>query len=152
MTTKTTLTIWFELPMPDPNQTADDFQMAGPHRIRVELPDIVHVKLEGDVQLEHIRAMYSRLDNMPNPNRSYLLRDARRVGEITPKAREFLVKASEQTHVAAVVTFGSSFHARVLLTMVVSAVRVLRPSSPRLVFVKTEQDARAWIEEDRKRR
>lgn len=128
------------------------FRAVGPHRFRIEPPDVVHVKLNGDVELEHIRVLYASVNELPDPSRAYLLRDARRVGEIKPKAREYLAKPGKKNDVAAVVNYGSSFQARVLLSMVMKAVRIFRPSAPRLVFFETESQARAWIEADRGRR
>lgn len=134
------------------DQDKDGFRPVGPHRYRIEPPDVVHVKLDGDVELEHIRILYASVTELPDPSRAYLLRDARRVGEIKPQARAHIARSGRAKDVLAVVNYGSSFHARVLLTMVLKAVRVFRPSAPRLLFFETEEQARAWIASDREKR
>jgi len=143
------------IPFPGMGSTDGDaggFRSIGPHHVWVERPDVLHTRTDGDITGEHVRGLLETLDALPRDRRMYVLRDARRASFPTREARALLVKHLPLDRIAAVVSYGASFQARTLLTMLDHAMRVLRPRSIHFVFVETEAQARAFIETDRTRR
>jgi hypothetical protein len=115
----------------------------------VELPDVLHLRLHGNVELEHFRVFYGALDEIPRPIRVYLLRDAHDGGYVTPEARAYISKHSFLERIAAVVTYGASFQVRTIMTMMSRATRVFHSKEPELAFRDDETSARVWIAKHR---
>jgi hypothetical protein len=127
----------------------DGYWRIGPHRIKFEPPDIIHIVTHGDVDAAHVAAMFDVVNDafrLPTP---YILRDARGGGAPTRAARAFVTKDSRVQRLAGIVSYGASFHVGIASAMVDKALRVLRPDSPRILFFDTCDEARAWIEADR---
>ncbi|MDI1481461.1 hypothetical protein [Polyangium sp. y55x31] len=124
----------------------------GPHLAWVEPPDVLHTRIDGDITREHVKELLDALATFPRARGIYILRDARGSGMPTREAREALVKGLPLDRIAAVISYGASFQARTLLTMLDHAMRVLRPRAARFVFVESEAEARAFIAADRARR
>lgn len=124
----------------------------GPHLAWVEPPDILHTRIDGDITQDHVKELLDALTTFPQSRGIYILRDARGGGIPTREAREALVKGLPLDQIAAVISYGASFQARTLLTMLNHAMRVLRPRAPRFVFAETEAEARTFIAADRARR
>ncbi|MDI1445269.1 hypothetical protein [Polyangium sp. 6x1] len=131
---------------------ASERRSIGPHLAWPEPPDVLHTRVDGDITPAHVRELLDALDTFPRALRIYILRDARRSGLPTREAREALVKDLPLDRIAAIVSYGASFQARTLLTMLDHAMRVLRPRKTRFVFFETEIEARTFIENDRARR
>jgi len=117
----------------------------------VELPDILHLHLNGDVERDHFMAFYGLMNSVLSPVRMYILRDARNGGLVTPDARKYIASNLNVERVAAIVTYGASFHSRTVLTMLSKAMRILNSSVPETAFFETEAEARAWIAAHRPR-
>ncbi len=124
----------------------------GPHRCEIEPPDIAHVHYSGDVSIAHVKQIDTLLLNALQADAVYLLRDARSGGIQSGDTRTFMARKPTISRLIAVVTYGASFHARTITTMTRTASLALTHTGPELVFVETEAEARAWIEDDRRRR
>lgn len=76
------------------------------------------------------------------------------MGLLTPEARRAAATASSTEVRAALrgsAIFGAAFGTRVMMTLLIRAVRVLNPSKLRpLIFAPTEAEARAFIEQCRR--
>ncbi|MDI1431081.1 STAS/SEC14 domain-containing protein [Polyangium sorediatum] len=131
---------------------ASERRSIGPHLVWIEPPDVLHTRIDGDITREHVKELLDALGTFPRAERIYILRDARGGGMPTREAREALIKGLPLDRLAAVVSYGASFQARTLLTMLDHAMRVLRPGKTRFVFFETEAEARAFLEADRTRR
>ncbi len=117
----------------------------GPHRLEYEAPDIVHIHYDGPVEVAHFKAFDAVVTSIPPPTRVYLLRDARKGGFVGPETRKFIAENVDVNRVAASVTYGSSFQAKTVATMMNMALRRLQHGAPDAVFFDTEDEARAWI-------
>jgi hypothetical protein len=131
---------------------ADGFLAVGPHGVRVEPPDVLHLRFCGDITDEHAQRVLEVLDAIPPGPRLYLLRDARRGGAPSSSARARIARDPRIDRFIAVVSYGSAYQHRVIVTLLEHAMRVLRPKTPRFLFFDTEPEARAFIEADRARR
>lgn len=123
----------------------------GPHRLTLELPDIMHVCYDGDVNIEEFKVMDAQVANFPGNGLVYVLRDARRGGQTSLETRAYMARAAKIDRLRAVVSFGATFYARTLVDMSARAIKALRQEGPELVFVDTEEQARLWIAECRAR-
>lgn len=138
--------------MPDPDGEVVATHEVGPHHLEVERPDIVHIRYHGDVTVEHFQAFDAVIDGMSPPEtRIYLLRDGRRGGFALPETRAYMARRARVSRLIAVVTYGTTFLGKTLVTMTNTAIRSLKQEGPDLAFVETEAEARAWIAEHRKR-
>jgi hypothetical protein len=127
----------------------DGYCQIGPHRVKFEPPDIIHIVADGDVDAPHVAAMFDAVDEAFRLGTPYVLRDARRGGAPTRNARAYVTKDNRIQRLAGVVSYGASFHVRIVSTMVDKALQVLRPNSPRILFFDTYEQGRAWIDADR---
>ncbi len=129
---------------------AGTYRQVGPHQVRVELPDVLHIRLGGDVEREHFKVFFDTMEEqITPPTRAYVLRDARNGGLVKRDAREYISKKVDLSRVAAIVTYGASFHTRTVLMMVNKAMRLFTVKVPEIVFFDDEEQARAWIKNHR---
>ena len=124
----------------------------GPHRHRFEPPDIYYSCIHGDVsgpdmltQIHALKAISERVGQSV-----FWLSDVRKMSALTPEARQATAKVSKSTDVRVALRgsaiFGAAFTTRVLVTLMVRAVRALNPDKLRpLAFVETEAEARAFL-------
>jgi hypothetical protein len=119
----------------------------GPHRVTIELPDVLCLRLNGDVELDHVKDFYALINELPAD--VYVLRDDRKSRMSSPQAREFMVKNIPAGKMVALISFGASFQRRTMIRMIAKAVRLLRHATPILEFTSTEAEARAWIDKIR---
>lgn len=128
---------------------ADGVTPLGPHCYWFEPHGVMHLRLEGNVERAHAQGISAALQSLSSPMGAYLLRDARKAGIIEPDAREYISKNLAPGSVIAVVSYGASFHTRIVVTMVARAIRLFKSAAPIMVFRETEAEARAWIESHR---
>jgi SpoIIAA-like len=117
----------------------------GPHRVTIELPDIMHVRYDGDVSIDEFKVMDAFVANFPGNGAVYVLRDARRGGQTSLETRAYMARAARVTRLRAVVSYGSSFRSRTLVDMTQKAIKALRQEGPEVAFFETEEEARLWI-------
>jgi hypothetical protein len=118
----------------------------GPHSVTIEPPDVIYLRVEGDVQVEHMKAFMELLAEFPA--QVHILRDGRTSGVTTTAAREYMMKnlPKGKLSVASYISFGTPFHIRTIITLVTKAVRLLRHDALVVGFTNTEAEARAWID------
>ena len=119
----------------------------GPHRLTLELPDVLYMRLDGDVNVDHMRAFLEVISEFPG--QVHVLRDARKSRSVTAQAREFMLKNMPKGKAASFISFGAPFHARTVISMLAKAIRLLLHDSPIVGFTNTEMEARAWIDKIR---
>jgi hypothetical protein len=127
-------------------------QKVGPHEIVIELPDILHIRYHGDVELEHFKIFDATVLRLSQSVPIYILRDAREGGNPSSETRSYIAKNVDVSRIIALVTYGSSFQARTIATMLNKAMRRLHEETGVSVFFDTESEARVWIDEHRKQR
>lgn len=124
----------------------------GKHRHRFESPDIYYSCIDGDVSGSDMLAQIHALKGISERqgHSIYWLADVRRMGSLTPEARQATAKVSKTTNIRAALRgsaiFGAAFTTRVIVSLMVRAVRALNPDKLRpLAFVETEAEARAFL-------
>ncbi|HRI63013.1 MAG TPA: hypothetical protein PK156_02215, partial [Polyangium sp.] len=113
---------------------------AGPHRVTMELPDVLYLQLEGDVDVEHMKVFLGAVAEFPAE--VHVLRDARKSRLVTASAREYMMKQMPKGKVVSFISFGAPFQARTVITMLARAIRLLNKDSPIVGFTNTEGEAR----------
>lgn len=126
------------------------FRRAGPHLLRIERPDVLFMQLHGQVELEHFLLFHRVMAEIRPPTRIYLLRDARNGGFVTPEARAFISRHEVIDRIEAVVSFGATFQARTVATMMNRAMKSFHTREPDIAFFDDEGSARKWIDNHRK--
>jgi hypothetical protein len=82
----------------------------------------------------------------------YAIADLRRVGSVSGEARKNWTSWFRSYGFVAAACFGASFTTRTVATMIVAAVRAFSGLEPQVIFLSSEDDARAWIEKHRAHR
>lgn len=141
--------VHLEMTMTEPD--LDGFYHIGPHRMRFEPPDTVQMFTNGVIEPEDFEQFFQLAMQLSPDRPIFMLRDARE-GVLGPKTRARIIELAQPSRVGGVVNYGASFHTRVVVTMLLKAVRAFKNATPDVAFVETEQDARAWIEGQRKKR
>jgi hypothetical protein len=124
----------------------------GSHSVRFEEPDIVLIRMCGDVQEEHARVLCDELERLAK-GKGYLLilGDLTELGAMSAKARHVFAEHGPHDSPVATAMFGASFRARVLVNMVITVSRLFKRHRRSYHFVETEAQARACLDEMRRR-
>lgn len=139
------------------NPPTEEWSFFGRHEHRFEPPDLYVSRLDGDVSADDVRVQLDALLALARRagHAMYWLADVRNMGTIAPEGRRAMGAASStevREALAGSATFGAGFSKRVLVSLMARAVRVLHPEKSRpLIFVETEAEARAFLDEQRKR-
>jgi hypothetical protein len=114
------------------------------------------IRREGDVLLSTVRGAFTPEDAaayfhiveqvLAEHGRYFMLIDMSRADTIPAETRRASAEFGKAHPAAGVVVWGSNFAVRVLFTLVVRAISVFRPDAGTLVFVRSEEEARAWVE------
>lgn len=121
----------------------------GRHKVLIELPDVLHIHYDGDVNLDDFKVMDDFVANYPGREFIYVLRDARQGGQTSLETRTYMARFARTRRIRAIVTYGASFQGRMLVDMTRRAIHALKNDGPELAFVASEEEARRWIEKSR---
>lgn len=115
-----------------------------------------HVRLVGVFALEDARELYARSSAFAVRNGySLMLTDLTRSTGISPEARRFVtdqVRGEDRSTVrnlTANANFGASLPVRAVTTLYYSAMKIVSKTEMPMIIVKTEAEARAWLEKRR---
>jgi hypothetical protein len=129
----------------------------GSHMHRFEPPDLYFTRMNGEVSEDDVRTQFEAIRTLSKRTGHNILwlSDVRKMGSFTPEARRVVAEETRKDALAGVrasAAVGASFTTRVLLTLLLRAIRMLRPDKHRpWTFVETEAEARAFLDEQRKR-
>jgi hypothetical protein len=142
----------------NPNrEPGEEWLPLGRQCYRFEPPDIYFVRSRGAVTGEEMRLMLDTVVELAERagRRVFWLCDISGLTSVTPEARKVGVEyGNASDSVEATIILGASFHQRVLANFSIKAEKMLRPSrknAPTVVFVATEGEARALVEEIRRK-
>lgn len=123
----------------------DEWFEIGSHRFRFEPPDVLFMYFNGPVHVAQFHEFYSIAIKLIPERRIYIVRDTRAGGLLDAKTRAAVIKTVDPDRVAAIISYGSSFQLRVVVTMLIKAMHAFKRSAPQAIFVDSEEEARAWI-------
>ena len=125
----------------------------GRHRIHMESPDILCVRVIGDVTEEQAVELLTLSDRCAaERDHQFWLVDVSQLGHIHPGARRTAASWPLSASHWGTVAFGVGFAQRLLARMLLGAGKLLRGEVETVELLSLEEDARRWISEERLRR
>lgn len=122
----------------------------GNHDIAIEEPDLLLVRVTGAVSVRDVEAFCAAvLSVCQGRPRMLFLVDVSGIGEFGSLARRRLAEEMRPVPSRGVVFVGAGFGTRVVLQMLIHAVRLLTGRDNPSAFFDTEAEARAWIQATR---
>lgn len=120
--------------------------------VRFEPPDLCVSAFIGDTDAAEMRHMNEELRRLTEGlDHVFLLLDQTRAGSVTAEARKLGVEGTKGIPVVEAAAFGASFQVRVVITLVVRVLKLLRGEKRELIhFFATEAEARAYLAERRR--
>ena len=137
----------------DPRQDPNNL-VFGKHITYFEEPDIIFMKLSGDVSdaegLELLRRQKAFAEGL---KMVFFLMDGREMAGISPVARRAVAETLKEIPLYGMANFQSSMKARVVAKLVITAINLFRKdaSTNPVVFFSSEQEAREWIDSRREK-
>lgn len=125
----------------------------GRHELELEAPDIVFVRVLGDVsEAEAVELLTTSDRCAAERDHQFWLVDVTQLGHIHPGARRTAANWRLSRSHWGTVAFGAGFMQRLLARMLRGAAMALRGEVETVVLFALEADARAWITQERLRR
>lgn len=127
------------------------WQASGKQRYRVDT-DVVYWETHGDVTADEVNEITDVIVSLQRQRgRAYVICDSTRPSNFTPEARHAMRARYESgTAVPAPsVVVGGGTMQRVLLPLVLRAIRLLGAKPPPVDFVASMADAEAWLQRQR---
>jgi hypothetical protein len=123
----------------------------GPHLVETE-GDVILVRLHGSFTLEHMKHWCQLADQViAEHGQLFTISDFTAGGDFPPDSRRYATNHWQNTvYVRGTAMFGAGLVATVLISMMQRATALLRKHSIPMVSLKTEAEARAWVQEQRK--
>lgn len=132
----------------------DGWHFIGKHAIRFEPPDLILNRPDGDMSVEQHLQVLRFVQSLPQPEKGFFaLINARKGGRVDPEAFKLPeIRHYSQKH-RGVAYFNASFYHRTIIDIFQRVNRLLKfaPTNIPLKIFDTEGEARAWIDEIRKR-
>jgi hypothetical protein len=123
----------------------------GPHLLEVE-GDTIITRPNGPFKLEHLTEFLPHIEKLlAERGRCFTISDFRSSVSFPAETRRHAIEWSKKHVVTGSVMFGTSLTARVTLTLMVRATAILTRRPVPLAVVSTEDEARAWVAERRKK-
>lgn len=120
----------------------------GNHSTWIELPDIVHLKLVGEVGVEEGRAVNeAHLEYARELPHFYYMIDLSELDNIPAVVRKEASATVKMLPLRGTVIYQTPLRARVIAKLLLTAANLFRGGASQnpMDFVDTEEDARAWI-------
>jgi hypothetical protein len=131
----------------DPRQDPNNL-VFGKHITYFEEPDIIFMKLAGDVSdAEGLELLRRQKAFAEGRKMLFFLMDGREMAGISPVARRAVAETLKEIPLYGMANFQSSMKARVVAKLVITAINLFRKdaSTNPVQFFSSEQEAREWI-------
>lgn len=126
-------------------------QYFGKHWMYIE-GDLIQAKYVGVITLADVQAMRS-LDSELVPGRTYyIIADVSEVSGMEAAARKASTEWFARQNIGGCVNFGIGLATRAISAFILSLLRLIHKHNMPTHFVRTEEEARAWVAEQRQRR
>ena len=131
----------------DPRQDPNNL-VFGKHITYFEEPDIIFMKLSGDVSdAEGLELLRRQKAFAEGRKMLFFLMDGREMAGISPGARRAVAETLKEIPLYGMANFQSPMTARVVAKLVITAINLFRKdaSTNPVEFFNSEEEARAWI-------
>ena len=135
----------------DPRQDPNNF-VFGKHITYFEEPDIIFMKLTGDVtDAEGLELLRRQRSFAEGRKMLFFLMDDREMAGISPDARKAVAEMLKEIPLYGMANYQAPMKARVVAKLVITAINLFRKdaSTNPVVFFDSEEEARAWIAQRR---
>lgn len=130
----------------------DDILHFGKHWMRLE-GDILFCKYVGIITVPDVQESMQMLDKrLVKGTTYYILADTSAVTGMEAAARKISTDWYARHDIGCAVNFGAGAVTRAVAALILSLLRLLHKNDLPSHFVKTEEEGRAWIQEQRRRR
>lgn len=115
--------------------------------------DILFCKYVGVITVQDVQAAMLRFDKMLVAGQTYyIIADVAEVTGMEAAARRLSTEWFARHDIGGTVNFGAGAATRAIGALILSLLRLLHKNEMATHFAKTEEDARAWTQEQRLRR
>lgn len=137
----------------DPRQDPNNM-VYGKHVTYFEEPDIIFMKLAGDVNdAEGLELLRRQREFADGRKMVFFLMDDREMAGISPGARKAVAEMLKEIPLFGMANYQAPMKARVVAKLVITAINLFRKdaSTNPVEFFNSEQEAREWIAERREK-
>lgn len=130
----------------------DDKLYSGKHWMRLD-GDILFSKYVGMITARDVQEFMHTLDKVLVPSQTYyIIADVAEVTGMEAAARKIATEWFARYDIGGTVNFGAGPMTRALGALISSLLRLLHRNNMSTHFAKTEEEARAWTQQQRQRR
>lgn len=124
----------------------------GAHRALFLPPDIIRVWWCGVSRQPELNDLFDFAERSVGARRFFVIADFSLATQIEPAARKAASLDPRTKQIAGLAMLGTTFHVRILMTMMQKALEIVSKIPPGLIrFCNSENEAFTWIENERKR-
>ncbi len=125
--------------------------VVGRHSIQIEPPDVLRLKLSGDISERDMRGLTDYVHCMTaHLPYTLVLADVSELGDVPASARRVSADLRRPVPYRGMAFVKASFQTRILMKLVLGAMNQLtRTADNPLAFFDTEEEARAWLRQRR---
>lgn len=122
------------------------------HRLRFISPDIMRVWWNGKCTREEFDQVFEYSEQCMGQRRHFVVADFSRVTTVDPEVRRQASSDERVRRVIGIAMVGTTFHVRVMMTMITKAVEILYGDTRgKMRFFDTDREAFDWITQERER-
>ena len=134
----------------NPELSASDEGRIGPHTNRFVPPDVVYMKVVGDLSDEDGREINRQHTEMgKDVDGLFFVCDISELESVTSATRKEAVEIQKDLALAGAVILKAPLKARIFAKLILTASNLFRAEKMPVVFVDTEEEGWAWIEQQR---
>ncbi|EYF03741.1 STAS/SEC14 domain-containing protein [Chondromyces apiculatus] len=122
----------------------------GAHLVVFEAPDLLVVRFSGVISIDDMQRIVLAAEELTGSQEYRVLYDATYSGSIAPEVRRWMATIKPSPWFRGAVTFGLAFPQRLVASMLMKAIARLKPHKQPLHICATEDEARAWIDGERR--
>lgn len=119
------------------------------HSITLLEPNLLLVRLCGDVSADDVREIHQARLRMSTPGPLFHVLDLSQFGSMGPDARRAAMESAKARPYKGLAVFGANLQTRTMLTLIWTARSLLTSTDSKVFFAKTEAEARAWVDQHR---
>lgn len=124
---------------------------SGRHEVRFEEPDIVHIRIVGELLVSDLEVLYPALQRYGEGlNRQLWLMDMAEAGTMSPESRRRSAEWVPRIRIGAAAMVHAGFEQRIITKMLTHVYRLLGVMNHPTRFFDDEASARAWLASQRR--
>ena len=135
-----------------PDLLSSDEGRIGAHINRFLPPDIIYMRVVGELSNEHGNEINRQHYEMgKDVDGVFFLCDISELESVTAETRKGAVEVQKKMAIAGIVILKAPMKARIFAKLILTATNLFRTEKMPVVFVETEEEGWAWIEQQREK-